>query len=35
MKETLAIADKIIAIDNEAFNYPEERTDLENMANNR
>ena len=35
MKETLSIADKIIAIDPESFNYPEERADLENRLNNR
>ncbi|MBR6099026.1 tetratricopeptide repeat protein [bacterium] len=35
MKETLAIADKIISIDNEAFLYPEEREDLENILKNR
>ena len=30
-KETLSIADKIVAIDEDAFNYPDERTDLEDM----
>ena len=35
IKEALSIADKIIKIDNEAFLYPEERSDLENIANNR
>ncbi len=35
IKETLSIADKIMSIDSDAFNYPEERTDLESIANNR
>ena len=35
MKEALSIADKITSIDSTAFNYPEERRDLENLANNR
>lgn len=34
-KETLAIADRIIAIDENAFLYPEERADLEKLVNNR
>ena len=33
IKETLSIADKIILIDSEAFNYPEEKADLENILN--
>lgn len=35
IKETLLIAEKINSIDSEAFLYPEERADLENMLNNR
>ncbi len=35
IKETLSIADKIMSIDSDAFNYPEERADLESIANNR
>lgn len=34
-KETLAIAEKIMAIDESAFLYPEERVDLDNIVNNR
>ena len=35
IKETLAIADKIISIDRDAFLYPKECNDLENIVNNR
>ena len=35
IKEALSIADKINKIDNEAFLYPEERSDLENIVKNR
>ena len=31
MKETLSIADKILSIDDNAFNYPDERAELESM----
>ncbi len=35
IKEALSIADRIEKIDNEAFLYPEERTYLESIVNNR
>lgn len=35
VKESLSIANKILTIDNNGFLYPEERADLENIANNR
>ncbi len=35
MKETLGIAEKILKIDPGSFRYPEEKSDLDNIANNR